>query len=292
MNAGRSAARNVVLTRIFVGGLGCIAVVWGLVTLPIFWRQSALERTAQSIIGGVAYKPEALAGVLPVIEEMEKARFCDPTALRSAAIIRLRIAELSHSANAQEQFDKQIDAAAESIRESLSCSPADPFLWLALYWLETTEHGYKPQDLKYLRLSYQLGPNEGWIALRRNGITFAMLQSSPDWCDPRVCILSKFSDIAINEFVRLVSSGFYDQAVDVFTGSAWPDRELILPHLAVIAEQDKRRFADVLHRRGFDINVPGVAPTSSSEPPEVPAIASSPVDSVAGSLPSRPLTIP
>src|SRR5262249_68270 len=98
-----------------------------------------------------------------------------------------------------------------------------------------------------------------------NGVTFAMLQSSPDWCDPRVCILSKFSEIAINEFVGLVRSGIYEQAVDVFIGLAWPERELILPHLADISEQDRRRFADLLHGRGYDINVPGIAPRSSSE---------------------------
>jgi hypothetical protein len=287
MHAGRSAARNVVLTRIFVAAVGCIAVMWGLVTLPIFWRQSTLERTAQWIIKGAAYKPEALAGVIPVIEAMEKTTFCAPTALRSAAIIRLRIAELGQSGNAEEKSDT-LNAAANAVRESLSCSPADSFLWLALYWLDTAQYGYRPQDLKYLRLSYQLGPNEGWIALKRNGVTFAMLQSSPYWCDRRVCILSKFSEIAINEFVRLVTSGFYVEAAEVFTGPAWPEREAILPHLAGIAEQDRRRFADILHERGYDVDVPGIAPRASSEPPAT----ASPVDSVAGSVPSRPLTIP
>ncbi len=288
MNAGRSAARNVVLTRIFVAAVGCMAVMWGLVTLPIFWRQSTLERTAQWIIKGASYKPEALAGVVPVIEAMEKTTVCAATALRSAAIIRLRIAELGQSGNAEEKSDT-LNAAANSVRDSLSCSPADSFLWLALYWLDTAQHGYRPEDLKYLRLSYLLGPNEGWIALKRNAITFAMLQSSPDWCDQRVCILSNFSESAINEFVRLVTSGFYEEAVEVFTGPAWPEREAILPHLAGISEPDRRRFLDILHRRGYDVNVPDDAPSAISEPP---ATASSPVDSVAGSVPSRPLTIP
>ena len=288
MLAGRWATRNVVLTRIFVAAVGCIAVIWGLVTLPIFWRQSTLERTAQWIIKGAAYKPEALTGLVPAIEAMEKTTFCAPTALRSAAIIRLRIAELGQSGNAEEKSDT-LNAAANSVRESLSCSPADSFLWLALYWLDTAQYGHRPEDLKYLRLSYQLGPNEGWIALKRNGVTFAMLQSSPDWCDPRVCILSKFSEFAINEFVGLVTSEFYDEAADVFTGPAWPEREVILPRLAGISEPDRRRFLDILHRRGYDVNVPGVAPEAISEPP---ATASSGVDSVAGSVPDRPFTIP
>ena len=324
MLAGRSAARNVVLTRIFVAAVGCTAVMWGLVTLPIFWRQSTLERTAQSITSGASYKVEALAGVVPLIQATEKTTFCAPTALRSAAIIRLRIAELGQSGDAKEKSDTQINAAANSVRESLSCSPADSFLWLALYWLHSAQHGYRPEDLKYLRLSYQLGPNEGWIAEKRNGVTFAMLQqlpsdaraqlpapSSPYWCDQRQCILSNFSETAINEFVRLVSSDLLGPAAEIFTGPAWPERELILPHLASISEQDRRRFSDVLHGRGYDVNVPGIAPRSISEPPpgggaldrSIDAIlgalsrgpftaASSRVDGVAGSVPSRPFTIP
>jgi len=302
MHAGRSVARNVVLTRIFVAAVGCTAVMWGLVTFPIFWRQSTLERTAQWIIKGASYKLEALAGVIPAIEAIEKTTFCAPTALRSAAIIRLRMAELAQSGNAEEKSDTQINAAANSVRDSLSCSPADSFLWLALYWLDTAQHGYRPEDLKYLRLSYQLGPNEGWIASKRNGVTFAMLQqlpsdartelpapSNPYWCDQRLCILSNFSETAINEFVGLVSSGLYAEAVEVFTGSAWPERELILPHLAGISEPDRRRFADLLHGRGYDVNVPGIVPRSISEPP---ATAPSRVDGVAGGVPSRLFTIP
>ena len=87
-----------------------------------------------------------------------------------------------------------------AIRESLSCSPADPFLWLALYWLDGTQHGYRPEDLKYLELSYQLGPNEGWIALRRNSVAFATFQQLPP----------ELAEFAINEFVGLLKARFYE----------------------------------------------------------------------------------
>ena len=66
MLAGRSAARNVVLTRIFVAAVGCTAVIWGLVTLPIFWRQSTLERTAQWIIRRRVLQGRSLSGVVPL----------------------------------------------------------------------------------------------------------------------------------------------------------------------------------------------------------------------------------
>lgn len=105
MLAGRWAARNVVLTRIFVAAFRCAAVIWGLMTLPIFWQQSTLERTAKRIINGEPFKLEALAGELPIIETIEKAAFCRPAALRGVAIIRLRIAEQGLSEGAKEKSD-------------------------------------------------------------------------------------------------------------------------------------------------------------------------------------------
>ncbi len=249
MPAGPWAGRNVVLTRIFIAIFGCIAVIWGLMTLPIFWRELPLERTAQRIINGEPFKVEALAGELPTSETIDKTAFCSPASLRSAAIIRLRIAELGMSGGAKEKSDTQMNAATDSVRESISCSPADPFLWLALYWLDSTQHGYRPEDLKYLELSYQLGPNEGWIALKRDGAAFAIFQQLP----------SNFAEIAISELVALIKASFYEQAAEIFTGPAWPERDLILPHLASIPELDRQLFFDALSRRGFDENVPGIA---------------------------------
>ena len=110
------------LIRIFVAAFGCTAVIWGLVTLPIFWRQSTLERTAKRIINGEPFKFEALAGELPIIETIEKTAFCRPVALRSAAIIRLRIAEQGLSEDAKEKSDAQMNAAAE-------CNPGVTFLF-------------------------------------------------------------------------------------------------------------------------------------------------------------------
>jgi hypothetical protein len=288
-----------VLVRVFVVALGSMAVIWGLVTLPIFWRQSALERIAQSIIRGDAYPRHALAGVLPLVETSEKATFCDPASLRGAAMIRLRIAEIDRSEDAKEKSDADMHAATDSVLQALSCSPSDAFLWLALYWLNSAQHGFSPEDLKYLRLSYQLGPNEGWIAAKRNGVTFAMLHqlpseartqlaapSSPFRCDGGPCRPSDFSEIAINELAGLVKSGLYQEAAEVFAGPAWPERELILPHLASLPKADRRGFSDALVRLGHDdVNVPGVADLNVPGGADVPGVAQKPV-------PNLPLKIP
>src|ERR1019366_8525833 len=135
------------------------------------------------------------------------------------------------------------------IRSSLSCVPADPFLWLALYSVEVTENGFKPDYLKYLRMSYRLGPHEGWIVLKRNPLAFTVFQQLPP----------DLGENAINEFVAmLLDSHFSDQAAEILIGPAWQEREQILSNLTRIGDVDRKRFADVLQRRGYDLNVPGI----------------------------------
>ena len=241
-------AYNYVLMRVFIAAFGCVAVIWGLVTLPTFWRQSTLERTAQRIVNGEPFKAGALAGELPIIETVEKSAFCAPAALRSAAIVRLRMAEEASSEGPKEKSDAQMNVATNSIRQSLSCSPADPFLWLALYWLDRTQREYVPEDLKYLGLSYQLGPNEGWIALKRNRAAFAAFQQLPP----------DLAERALREFVSLLENEFYEQAADIFTGPAWPVRNVIVPRLKDVAEDRRRFFAQILSSRDYDVELPGI----------------------------------
>ena len=213
-----------------------------------FGQDSTIERIATQIIAGDPFKIETLTQQLPVIDRIEKSAYCRPHALRSAAIIQLRIWEVAASTNDRQRRDEQLKSLANVIRSSLSCAPADPFLWLALYSVEVTENGFKPDYLKYLRLSYRLGPHEGWIVLKRNPLAFAAFQQlSPD-----------LREAVVNEFVAmLLDSHFSDQAAEILIGPAWPERELILSNLTRLTDHDRRRFTDALHRRGY-VNVPGI----------------------------------
>jgi hypothetical protein len=297
MFVGHAIDRRVLSTRILCVIVGSAAVIWGLVTLPIFWQESALARIAQSIIRGDPYSREALARAMPGVEATEQTSFCSPTALRSAAIIRVRMAEL----DVEEKSNLQSNTA-NSIVQALSCSPADSFLWLALYWLRSGQYGFSPDDLKYLRLSYQLGPDEGWIALKRNALTFAMLQelptesgtridgrSGPSQCNKNRCKLSDFSETGVNEFVGLVRSGLYDEAAAVFIGPAWPHRELILQQLAGLPEQDRHRFSEALRGHSNLVDVSAVAARLSSQPSET---AAGGAGGITGKPSSQPLKIP
>ena len=239
----------ILLARSFVVILACFAVWWGIVGFPVFWRESSAERIADRIIAGDPFKVEILTRQLPMIDSIERLGVCRPAALRSAAIIQLRMMEASASTGNRERVDAHLNSLGNMIRSSLSCSPADPFLWLVLYWVESSENGSKTDYLKYLRMSYRVGSNEGWIAVKRNRVAFANFQQLPP----------DLGEITINEFIKLLESGFFEPAAEIFIGPAWPERELILSYLTRVFDQNRKLFEDALYRRGYDINVPGIA---------------------------------
>lgn len=240
----------VLLTRSFIVILGCIAVWWGVVGFSAFWRESSAERVARQIIAGDPFKIDILSHQLAIIDAIDRPAHCDPAALRSAAIIRLRMMEAATSASAscREQIDEHVRSVRNVIRSSLSCSPADPFLWLALFWLESTQNGDSTEYLKCLWMSYRLGPNEGWIGIKRSSLALAVYDKLPAY----------IARSAASEFVSLLESGFYEQVASIFISLSPQTREILLPHLKNVAERPRQAFTDALKAKGEERVVPGI----------------------------------
>jgi hypothetical protein len=245
------AANYHILLRFFALVFGGAAIAWGVATIPVFWAQAPIESIARHIIRGEPYKYEALMGQMPAVETIENARNCRPIALWSAAIIRLRIAEQAERAQeTRHSGNKLMEMLVNSTRRSLSCSAAEPFLWLVLHWAESTQGRSIQDGAEYLRMSYRLGPNEGWIALKRNPLTFSEYQKMPPDLESN----------AVTELVALINSEFYQAAADIFTGPAWPMRNAILRQLATLPLRRREEFARIVHKRDLDVKIPGIEP--------------------------------
>jgi hypothetical protein len=236
--------------RIYLIGLGALAVLWGIQVLPTVWRESKLERVARQIIEGQIYQPRDLVALTPIVDNVERSTFCRPASLRSAAIIRLRLTEEAIKAADQPNIDKTFAELISSIHNSLKCAPADSFLWLVLFWADTKRHGVTPHDLDDLRLSYELGPFEGWVALKRSPISLSLFAELPP----------EIAKKTLAEFVGLVNSGFYHEAAEILVGPGWPWREKILPRLDTIDLRHRIAFENEVHKLGYDVKVPGVVP--------------------------------
>jgi hypothetical protein len=252
------SAHRVAIVRVGLIVFGAATVAWGLAVFPVFWRESPIEGVAKRIAFGDSFKVEVLASQLAAVEGAETSPYCRPAGIRSSALIRLRLAELALATDDRGLIDSGIEAARQSIRDALSCSPADPFLWMSLYWVDSVRNGAHP-DLRYLRMSYRLGPNEGWIAVTRNRIAFALFSQLPP----------DMADDVIHEFAGLVETGEYDTVVQIFTGPAWPVRDLILPHLAQVSFEHRSAFAKAVYAAGYDVAVPGVGPVGPRLPDRI-----------------------
>jgi hypothetical protein len=215
---------------------GLASIAWGASAYPVLSRYSSLEDLSQGVIERNAYRPEVLASMIPDVEAAEHDPYCHPEALRAAAVLRLRLAEDAMGAGERTAIAPDLQALDRTTHQALSYSPADPFLWMTLSWVEGVGEGFNRDQLNDLRLSYSLRANKGWVAVRRNRLAFA--------------------DNALEAFARLLDCDLFGEAIAIFTRPGWPIREKLLPRLVGVRERDA--FAKALSRLGYDGDVLGI----------------------------------
>jgi hypothetical protein len=226
--------------RCFIAAAGLFGIWWGVSQLLVFRQEATISGIAQRIVNGDAFKLSVLQTQLDLADQVKADRICRPVLRRSSALVRLRIAEISNNpilAPAPFRTNQAVDA----IRASLRCSPSDPFLWLVLFAIEPSA------QVRYLSASYRLGPNEGWISLKRSPVAFAALDELPD----------SLRGVVVREFLRILEMGSYDEAAKIFVGTAWDKRELILSQMDRVTPQQRQNLAARLTAGGYDIVIPG-----------------------------------
>jgi hypothetical protein len=228
--------------------LGALAVGWGVFLLPVFWQQSSIERISARILAGATFKVETLTSYLPLLEAAEQAKLCRPIAVRSAAILRLHMLEQSIASAQRTSIDDQMVALRDAARRALACSPADSFLWLVLYWVESARDGFSADKLDYLRLSYRLGQNEGWITLKRNRAVLALFEVLP----------SDLREKALAEFLSLVTGQLYRETVAIFLDQRENVKDQLLAGVSRLEKNHQRAFDEAASDRGYALELPAV----------------------------------
>jgi hypothetical protein len=221
---------------------GLIGILWGSSEFSVLRREATISNIARRVIDGDPFRSQILLDQASFSEEVEQPATCRPLTLRSTAILRIRIAEISDNSSLAPALVRK-NSAVDAIRRSLGCSPADPFLWLVLFALEPSG------ELSYLSASYRLGPNEGWIALKRNPAAFTEFDELPD--DLRGTV--------VQEFLRILEMDHYDEAMKIFVGPAWDKKELILSRMDHISIRHRQNLAVRLAAGGYDVIIPGTA---------------------------------
>lgn len=234
------------LMRLACTGFGVLAVAWGVLFLPMFWREGPLDRLASRIAAGESFNPEVVRGSVANLASPLAGDWCRPGHARSVAVVNLYLLE---SANSEPRlFGNRLDELRRSLDVALSCAPADPFLWLVLYSADSMREGFHPRFFEFLRMSYRLGPNEGWIALKRNRVAVAVFDALP----------SDLADKVLAEFRHMIASGIYGDAADILAVAGLAARARLLAGLEAVPLDQRRQFVKVLAAKGYDMAVPGV----------------------------------
>jgi hypothetical protein len=240
-------------TRILIAACGICAIAWSAYAIPVYRAEDVFANPALHILGGDQFTPEQLDALTRQIEAAPAASL-RPTALSDIAIIRLRLAEVAVQSGNAPLAAVAFDKLKAAVAVALDRAPTNSFMWLTDYWSRSVRSGNPADGLKSLAMSYGEGPNEGWIAVRRNPLALSAFPSLPD----------QLADQALNEFARLVSSGFYGDAANTLAGAGWPIHDKLLARLTQVSEGARRRFAKALEAKDLDgVTVPGLERKSS-----------------------------
>ena len=229
---------------------GCRRRHLGPVFLAPFWQQGPLNRVASQVRQGHLFKGQALLGEASRVEAVEQKSFCNPAELRNLVVLHVAILERCIRGSRPNALGCRTSRGSTPQRVRLSlCEPSDSFAWLVLFWIDASKYGVDTKNVRYLHMSYALGPNEGWIALWRNRLAMiAVFQQLP----------SELEDMAVVEFVKLVETGgMYAEAASVYASAAPEVQSRIIAQLKTAKATPRQVFAATLYDKGFDVDIPG-----------------------------------
>ena len=249
-------ATRATIARLILAITGVLAMAWAVAVIPVFFSENAIVDVARAITDGEAFKPEVLAAV-EARTETNNGSTLRSSVLGKAAMIRLRQADEAIRAGDPDITKQKLESLTRIVQETLRNAPADSFFWLVWFWLDTSRNGARPENLPFLRMSYDLGPYEGWIAIKRNRVALAAFPA----------LTSDLAERAISEFVGLVRWGLIPEASDIAAGTAPPLRRILFARLKDLSDAQRRPFASVIYGREVDdVPVPGIAPPTNQVP--------------------------
>ena len=232
-------------------------MAWGGWSLPVFKAQASPQFVAAKILQGDSYKmPRLLLTERQTEAVAASYPFCNPAALHSLTAIRLGIFKNTIEGSDPTLLESSSDALCDAARQTLTCSPADSFVWLTLFWIDAARHGLTAENEKYLRMSFASAPNEAWIALWRSHLTFALFDRLP----------ADLAHDSIDDFVHLLQTRqVYWEMAKIFENTSAVANAVSLSACKAPTPYPVRQFVNVLRDKGLTITIPD-AVTSEPRP--------------------------
>ncbi len=235
------------LLRSLVAGVGICSILWAFFSFTAYLAGAPFTGAAQDILKGTSFDAAALVELQRQLDSVsvDQAR---PTET-DMAIVRLKLLEARLAQGALAAGSPEIANVEGKLVAALSRDPGNSFLWFADYWLGRLRGDPIERGSKLLRMSYELGPNEAWVAQRRNPVALLSWASLPP----------DLIDQVLSEFARLVQSGLEGDAANIVAGPGWPIHQQLLNRLAPLDEADRRAMARALADKDLEgVDVPGL----------------------------------
>jgi hypothetical protein len=230
-------------------GIGAISSgIWAAFFLLHPDQSVQLNDVANRIMSGAGFQQNPLPESSQYLENAQKRAICDPLEERAAAIIQLRMFEDAVNASDTRLADQRLDELRSSADLALGCVPTEGFLWFILYWSAVHRGAPANDHFEELRMSYLHSPFEGWIALRRSPYALAIYGNLP----------ADLKEMARNEFVAIVASGFVSDAARILMGPGWTIRDELLPKLANVRVDFRIDLGKKMRSEGLPVDIPGI----------------------------------
>lgn len=223
--------------------IGLCVIIWAADVIPYFRAESSIRQFSGVVKRGerLNSRPSEISDVINRTERRRPILYHELTVLRTWS--------LENRGGVGEEETELYRSALEAI----DFLPTDSFLWLVIAYIGP-KYGLSPVEASVcLALSYDLAPNEGWLASMRNPIFLDRARDS----QPTV------QESLFSEFVALVRSGLYDAPVLTLQQSSAQIRSRLLERLSELDQDRRSDFARVLREKNMnDVDIPGVGLTS------------------------------
>lgn len=234
--------------RWFLLALSAIGILWPLIVYPSFSRGALAREITARLVADERFRPGLLQELLGRLVASPRPAIEQPELTLAQVLLRLRSAEEAMQRSSSDVADREVEASQGQLVMALSLNPTESFLWLLLYSVETFRNGFDPTTLQYLDRSYRAGPHEGWIAVRRNRLSLAILPTLDE----------SLQKAAISEFSEMVDSDFIEDAAMILKGVGWIHRDRLLASLTDVEIASKASLLKRLRIDGISVKMPGI----------------------------------
>jgi hypothetical protein len=249
----RSGAIAGVIYRVASCGIAVLGLLISFLVLADYGEQVTLRSLATSALRGESISEEVGAILDPAFEHAE----CD-----SSAVDRATLALYLAASGEGQVRSERITRSREAVQTALTCAPHHAILWYGLFWLDWNEANLGEdranRAISFLKRSYDLGANEGWIGLWR--------------AEDAVRVFDQLDTVTQTKVQREFQSLARTSpavAARVAVGAESANRPLVLQWISELRPAERDQLARHLDAIGSEIDLPGVTYRDGRLVPEV-----------------------